>query len=87
MPEQATQYVVTDSSVLEVQDVYRLGGEEGGDECVICFSEPTSVTLLPCRHECVCDECFRQVDKCPVCRATFATYIQAAPRCRAQNAA
>lgn len=58
-----------------------IGIEEPGreeslpDECVICLTEPKSTVLLPCRHLCVCNECFRHVDKCPVCRAAFDNYV------------
>lgn len=50
-------------------------GESLPDECVICLTEPKSTLLLPCRHLCVCNECFRHVDKCPVCRAAFDNYV------------
>lgn len=50
-------------------------GESLPDECVICLTEPKSTVLLPCRHLCVCNECFRHVDKCPVCRAAFDNYV------------
>lgn len=56
------------------------GSATGGDselpeECVICLTEPKDTLLLPCRHLCVCSECFRHVDKCPVCRSAFDNYI------------
>jgi len=45
------------------------------DDCVICLSEEPSVILLPCRHQCVCYDCFSQIDKCPVCRSMVQHYI------------
>lgn len=45
------------------------------EECVICLTDPKDTLLLPCRHLCVCSECFRHVDKCPVCRSAFDNYI------------
>ncbi|KAG8457151.1 hypothetical protein KFE25_004118 [Diacronema lutheri] len=51
------------------------GGHEGVGECVICLSEPKSVLLLPCRHLCCCHDCFTQVDKCPVCRTEFDSFV------------
>ncbi|CAN0535843.1 unnamed protein product, partial [Ectocarpus sp. 12 AP-2014] len=45
------------------------------EECVICLTDPKNTLLLPCRHLCVCTECFRHVDKCPVCRSAFDNYI------------
>lgn len=49
--------------------------EEVPEECVICLTDPKNTLLLPCRHLCVCTECFRHVDKCPVCRSAFDNYI------------
>lgn len=51
------------------------GGEEIAEECVICLTDPKDTVLLPCRHLCVCSECFRHVDKCPVCRSPFDNYV------------
>jgi len=36
------------------------------------------IILLPCRHLCVCRACFVQLtlDKCPVCRAPFTSYLR-----------
>lgn len=59
------------------------GGEDLSEECVICLTDPKDTLLLPCRHLCVCSDCFRHVDKCPVCRAAFDNYIvlgRAAPQ-------
>lgn len=41
----------------------RSGGrvEEPPEECVICLTDPKDTLLLPCRHLCVCSECFRHV--------------------------
>jgi hypothetical protein len=44
-------------------------------ECAICLEGVVSVVLLPCRHFCVCRVCLQEIDRCPICRATFATYI------------
>ncbi|CAM9799855.1 unnamed protein product, partial [Laminaria digitata] len=52
-----------------------MGGEEAAEECVICLTDPKDTVLLPCRHLCVCAECFRHVDKCPVCRSAFDNYV------------
>ena len=56
-----------------MNDVYGLAADDGenSSECLVCMSEAKSVLLLPCRHLCVCAECFDsfQQQKCPVCRA------------------
>jgi hypothetical protein len=37
--------------------------------CVVCFEAPSTVILLPCRHEAVCRNCSNQLTECPICRA------------------
>jgi len=48
-------------------------------ECVICFSEPSSVIFIPCAHLAVCKDCFENVkkcnNKCPLCRKHIANFI------------
>lgn len=70
----------TSASVSNTGTLGAGGSATGGDselpeECVICLTEPKDTLLLPCRHMCVCSECFRHVDKCPVCRSAFDNYI------------
>lgn len=79
---------MSDGAAVNVVDVFGLEDSESPD-CVICLSdgEPgrsgwalltraaKAVTLLPCRHLCLCTSCFSQVDRCPVCRAAFAAYL------------
>ena len=59
------------------------GGEDDGglgdDDCVICLTDPKEALLLPCRHLCVCRNCFHQIDRCPICRNNFDKYIMLAP--------
>lgn len=38
-----------------------------GPSCRSCRRRVSAVVLLPCRHLCVCMECDRLVDACPVC--------------------
>jgi hypothetical protein len=42
----------------------------------VCLTNPKTTFLIPCRHMCVCSDCLKQVDKCPVCRAPFDEYIE-----------
>ena len=41
--------------------------------CVVCITNPKIVVLLPCRHLCVCKECFdlllAENRECPLCRS------------------
>jgi hypothetical protein len=62
------QVVVTSRAAYVSQEIYGEEDEEAGDseECVICFCEPKDTTLLPCRHLCVCRECFARLENCPV---------------------
>eukprot|EP00475_Leptophrys_vorax_P032730 TRINITY_DN5089_c0_g1_i1.p1 TRINITY_DN5089_c0_g1~~TRINITY_DN5089_c0_g1_i1.p1 ORF type:complete len:528 (-),score=144.65 TRINITY_DN5089_c0_g1_i1:34-1617(-) len=46
------------------------------DDCSICLTEVKNVILLPCRHCCVCHLCFEKIDKCPVCRSQFTSFIR-----------
>lgn len=38
--------------------------------CVVCFEadKAESITLMPCKHRCVCLQCALEVDACPLCR-------------------
>ena len=42
------------------------------DLCCICLTNPTSVVLLPCSHQCLCSGCSTtehgKLEKCPICR-------------------
>lgn len=42
-------------------------GVSGGPTCRVCRKRVASVVLLPCRHLCVCKECDRVVQACPLC--------------------
>ncbi|XP_054154006.1 cell growth regulator with RING finger domain protein 1-like [Oppia nitens] len=44
--------------------------------CVICQSSLVSVALLPCRHSCLCGQCFQRVDNCPICRLSITSFFR-----------
>jgi hypothetical protein len=48
-------------------------------ECVICLRSEVSgwVIMRPCGHVCVCTQCERGLDKCPVCRQHISEKFQA----------
>ncbi|KAK7272135.1 hypothetical protein RJT34_28557 [Clitoria ternatea] len=64
----------------ELHEIYGIGnvsdgdvdGHETGGDCVICLSEPRDITLLPCRHLCMCSGCANLLKvhtaNCPICR-------------------
>ena len=55
-----------------------------------CLTDPKEITLLPCRHHCVCAKCMSRLEQCPVCRTPFLGYLRAPPpqplRCSAEAA-
>ncbi|XP_020668687.3 cell growth regulator with RING finger domain protein 1 [Pogona vitticeps] len=63
---------IEDDRVL-LEDV-RLAGdeletpEESSKDCVVCQNRPVNWVLLPCRHTCLCDECVKYFQQCPMCR-------------------
>ena len=73
-PHIVQQLNLTSSAAYLAQEIYGMD-EEAGAECVICLTNIKDTTLLPCRHLCVCSECLKHIDKCPVCRAPFETYM------------
>lgn len=40
----------------------------GGFKCVICFTNPRNVLVLPCRHLVACGSCVNNIIMCPICR-------------------
>lgn len=51
-----------------------------GSLCIICLSEPRTLTVIPCRHMCLCEECAdalrKQSNTCPVCRTAVQSLLQ-----------
>lgn len=37
-------------------------------ECVVCLSAPRDYVLVPCGHNCVCEDCCYSISSCPLCR-------------------
>lgn len=38
-------------------------------ECVVCMDAESTICLVPCEHQCLCNICSRLIAKCPLCRA------------------
>ena len=43
------------------------------NECIVCFTGRSTVTMMPCKHLCLCEECARilgesTIKRCPMCR-------------------
>ncbi|KDO30318.1 hypothetical protein SPRG_05029 [Saprolegnia parasitica CBS 223.65] len=47
---------------------YRAAMDARSDLCIVCYSEPVSIVLLPCRHRVLCGACAVRVVNCPVDR-------------------
>jgi len=44
--------------------------------CQICMENPKNVVFTPCGHLCVCIECSKTINKCPMCRADILQKIK-----------
>ncbi|XP_070578985.1 cell growth regulator with RING finger domain protein 1-like [Ptychodera flava] len=53
----------SESSVYEVKD------------CTVCQNAEISRVILPCRHACVCNQCFPMLNKCPMCRTPIESFF------------
>ncbi|XP_063146588.1 cell growth regulator with RING finger domain protein 1 [Candoia aspera] len=42
--------------------------EESSKDCIVCQNRAVNWVLLPCRHTCLCDECVKYFQQCPMCR-------------------
>mmetsp|Transcript_7573 Transcript_7573/g.11336 ORF Transcript_7573/g.11336 Transcript_7573/m.11336 type:complete len:402 (+) Transcript_7573:39-1244(+) len=62
-------------SYFSVEEVFGHNDDSAEDECVICLTDSKSCILIPCRHFCVCNRCFRHIDKCPICRTGFDSFL------------
>ncbi|ETE73929.1 Cell growth regulator with RING finger domain protein 1, partial [Ophiophagus hannah] len=49
--------------------------EESSKDCIVCQNRAVNWVLLPCRHTCLCDECVKYFQQCPMCRQ-FASLTQ-----------
>jgi len=81
-PEVVRQLTFAVGAAYEVQGIYGFE-DEGEGECMVCYTRPKNVLLLPCRHCSVCHPCLRSLrdEKCPLCRSVFSSYITF-PICR-----
>lgn len=66
--------------VVDLEEVYGLGSAK---ECVICITETSNTTFVPCRHMCACEECASMLmqappgeRKCPICRALISSMVK-----------
>lgn len=58
-----------------VADLYSgISDDERPHECCVCMSRPVSGVFKDCWHACICRECSRKCDVCPVCRRKKVVY-------------
>ena len=67
--------------MLNVRELYARSNDsgEGTGLCLICETEEIEVALLPCKHFCVCEECFELLPhpkQCPICRSYITTFFK-----------
>jgi hypothetical protein len=51
-----------------------VSGRSNDLDCIICLSVLREVLFLPCRHVCLCGNCFKNVAKCPICREKIVSH-------------
>ncbi|CAL8111001.1 unnamed protein product [Orchesella dallaii] len=44
--------------------------------CSVCQVSPVSRVIIPCRHVCLCTQCFQKLEICPICRGTIMYYFK-----------
>lgn len=70
--------VLTDPQTQKEPNVKKKFNEDDEEAiiiCKVCMSSRISLIFIPCRHACVCDECYDKLGvprACPICR-TFIT--------------
>jgi len=47
-------------------------------ECVVCLSAPAVMALVPCGHQCACEQCspILEGEPCPICRNLVTTSMR-----------
>lgn len=44
-----------------------LAKEKDAKQCVVCLDNPRKLMIKPCNHYCLCENCWKQLTKCPIC--------------------
>lgn len=39
-----------------------------GQQCCVCLSKEKTYAFAPCFHMCMCGDCSKRVNRCPICR-------------------
>jgi hypothetical protein len=46
------------------------------NRCDVCYMEEKNAVLLPCKHNCTCVTCSKNLNKCPICRNKISEFIK-----------
>jgi hypothetical protein len=68
------QLLVTERACMDELEIYGITDPEDFD-CQVCLTNVKDIVFLPCRHCCVCHECFEHIDKCPSCRGAISSHL------------
>lgn len=70
------QKIHFESTTYALEEIYGLSVMNlDANECIVCFSGPSTVTMIPCKHLCLCEDCAKilsdsSIKKCPMCRTS-----------------
>ena len=51
-----------------MNNLAREGLDVGDNICIVCLVNPKTHLIKPCNHFCVCLDCIRQLNECPLCK-------------------
>ena len=51
-----------------MENLTRDGLDTGDNVCIVCLVNPKTHLIKPCNHFCVCGDCIRQLNECPLCK-------------------
>ena len=57
-----------------MDDFAREGLDTGDNVCIVCLVNEKTHLIKPCNHFCVCEECIRQLNECPLCKRPINMY-------------
>ena len=46
------------------------------NRCDVCFMSEKDALFLPCKHNCVCVLCAKNLNACPICRGKITEFIK-----------
>ena len=59
-----------DDVIISIRNLF-ITDDDADDLCTICYNNLPNITLLPCKHDNICEGCFIQLNHfrdCPYCR-------------------